>query len=91
MPIVRVETTPATWPQVTVTSLGGAHDETKRAAMEPADEFAAPMERTGGPVGQPANSCRMMSRWIQHPEGVEGLQAEFVVADPPKPSSYIIK
>src|SRR6516165_11655591 len=85
MPIVRSETLASTWLHVTVTSLGCAHDETKSAAMDPEADAAAPMERTGGPA-QPPNWCRMMSRWIQHPPGDAGLQAEFVVADPPKPS-----
>ena len=47
------------------------------------------MERTGGPVGQSANWCRMMSRWPQHPDRVRRLQAVFVVEVPPQPSSYI--
>src|SRR5215469_11383384 len=49
-PIVRVETSAATGPHAVVTSLGGAHDATKSAAMVP-DEDAAPMESRGGPVG----------------------------------------
>ena len=59
-------TAAATWPQVVVMSLGGEHELTKMAAMEPpaypVDENAAPMERTGGPVGQLPNWCSMMSR-----------------------------
>jgi hypothetical protein len=58
--------------------------------MDPDDEEAAPMERAGGPVGQLPNSCRMMSRWIQHPDDEGELQAKFVAADPPNPSSYIM-
>ncbi len=76
----------ATWPQLMVTSVGGAHELTRMAAMEPPanpdGENAAPMERIGGPVGQPANWCRMMSRCPQHPEGSDRLQTELVV-DPP--------
>ena len=47
------------------------------------------MESTGGPVGQLANWCRMMSRWPQHPDGFDRLQAALVVDDPLQPSSYI--
>ena len=86
-------TWPATWPQDSVTSLGGAHELTKMAAMEPpaypVGENAAPMERIGGPVGQSANWCKMMSRWPQHSDGVRRLHAELVVDEPPQPSSYI--
>ena len=40
------------------------------------------MESTGGPEGQPPNWCRMMSRWPQHPEGFDALQAELEVVEP---------
>ena len=47
------------------------------------------MESTGGPVGQFANWCNMMSRWPQHPDRLTRLQATLVVDEPPQPSSYI--
>ena len=76
----------ATWPQLIMTSVGGVQELTRMPAMEPPEkpegENAAPMERIGGPVGQLANWCRMMSRWPQHPEGSDGLQAELVVDEP---------
>ena len=57
----------ATEPQDIVTSLGGAHELTRMAVSEPEAypevEKAAPIESTGGPVGQLPNSCKMMSRW----------------------------
>ena len=79
-------TASASWPQLTVMSLGGAHELTKIAAMEPAakplGEKAPPMERMGGPNGQLANWCRMMSRWPQHPLWFDRLHAELVVDEP---------
>ena len=47
------------------------------------------MESTAGPVGQPPNSCRMMSRCPQHSDIDDRLQAVLLVAEPAKPSSYI--
>ena len=65
---------PDAWPQDNVTSLGGAHELTKMAAKEPpaypVGAKAAPMERIGGPVGQSANWCKMMSRWPQHSDTI---------------------
>ena len=59
-------TAAATWPHVMVMSLGGEHELTMIAAIEPpaypAGENAAPIERTGGPVGQLPNWCSTMSR-----------------------------
>ncbi len=82
------------WPHVIVTSVGAPHELTKMAAMEPpvypVDENATPIESTGGPVGQFAYSCRMMSRWPQHSVGLASEQAALVVPDvPPQPSLYI--
>ena len=47
------------------------------------------MDRTGGPVGQSANWCRMMLRWPQQPDGEAGVQEALIVDAPLKPSSYI--
>ena len=47
------------------------------------------MERTGGPVGQLANWCRMMARWTQQLDGEAGVQDPLIVDAPLKPSSYI--
>jgi hypothetical protein len=80
-----VWTASASWPQLSVMSVGGEHELTKMAAMEPfedPEEKAAPMDRMGAPFGQLANPCRMMSRWPQQPEGVDGLQAELDVEEP---------
>ena len=74
-------------------SLGAEHELTMMAAMEPpaypVGENAAPMEKTGGPVGQLPNWCRTMSRWPQHSDRFERLQAALDVDEPPQPSSYI--
>ena len=78
-------TAEASWLQLSVMSVGGEHELTKMAAMEPpeeSEEKAAPIDRIGGPLGQLAYSCRTMSRWPQQPEGSDRLQAELDVDEP---------
>ncbi len=89
MPTTRVgePRSSATWSHVMLTSVGTAHELTMRAENdppgEPVEEKSAPMDSTGGPFGQSANSCKMMSRWSQQPAGVARLQAALDVDPPP--------
>src|SRR5580704_4234363 len=87
------ETSLITCPHDSMMSVGGEHELTRMAAIEPpaypVREKAAPMERYGVPEGQFGNECKMMSRCPQHADGFEGVQAALVVDEPLQPSSYI--
>ena len=45
-------------------------------------EKAAPIDRIGGPLGQPGNWCSTMSRWPQQPVAFDRLHAVLDVVEP---------